>query len=173
MISIRADVLARAVQGLNRRKSEMQDAANKVYRQKVFVMFKELLVVWPQFSGDTVSNWRIVKSPSEDPGYQEWPEKLAAQEPATLGADGKIRRHYEPHQAGDADAVNFAFTRAKFVKFTYRDKVHFLNLTPLHFGDGTVTDLQGVTHELRPVNMQIISNFDRVDNYLKAFSKRL
>lgn len=168
MISIRADVLARAVQGLNRRKSALVDTANKAYRKKVFAIFQDLLQVWSQFSGDMVSNWQIVTSPSQEKPYKVWPEKLAAQEPATMGADGRVERHFVPHQAGDPDAVNFAFTRAKFVQFTYKDKVHFVNMTPLHVGDGTVSDMEGVTHDLRPANTQIISNFDLISSYLKA-----
>jgi hypothetical protein len=169
MITVRTDILARSIEGLNRRKTALEDSANKQYRQKVYGLFKELLSIWPQFSGDTVSNWRIVKSPSEDPGYQEWPEKLAAQ---GLTEPAAFNKNYEPHQAGDPTAVNFAFTRSKFVQFTYKDKVHFVNATPLHFGDGTVSDLAGITHALRPANTQIISDFDRISTYLKAFAGR-
>lgn len=165
MITVRADILARSIQSLNRRKTALVDEVNKQYRKKVYAIFKDLLQVWPQFSGDMTSNWQIVKSPSEEKAYKMWPEKFSAQ--AATGP-AAYNKDFAPHQAGDAAAVDFAFTRSKFVPFTYKDKIHFVNATPLFIGDGTVTDLSGVKHDLRPVNTQIISDFDRISSYLKA-----
>lgn len=157
MITIRADTRAHNKRVFAKLKLKLNEAADKAYRQKVFYMFKELLNVSYQFSGDFVSNWRIITQAGEITPYKMWPGKLDF---------SSQHGHMEPHQAGDPEAINFAFTRAKFTKFGARDRVYFVNATPLEFTGTTVTGPDGETRDLRPVN--VIDDGVRIQSYLKA-----
>ena len=155
MIIFRADTRARNMQNISRMKKQFEEELNKQYRKKVYAMFGELLRISPQYSGDFVSNWHIRPDTGAIKGYKEWRDKLFT---STLS----IR---EPKYKGHTDAINFAYTRAKFVKFDYRQRVHFTNQTPILLDATTVTG-DGVTHNLRPVNL--LSPPEQLFSYMRA-----
>lgn len=167
MITIRADMKAKNKAVFAAIKDKLNAAKDKAYRQRVFYLFKEMLKVSYQFSGDFTSNWRIITQSGEIPPYNPWPEK------ATMfgdihGAHG-IGGQYHPHQAGDPEAINFAFTRAKFVQFGAKDRVYFVNSTPLEFTGTTVTGPDGETRALRPEN--VINGGERIQTYIKNLAE--
>jgi hypothetical protein len=161
MLRIRADARAKNAATFTKLIKRVATEADKQYRQKVFYMFKDLLNVSPQYSGDFVSNWRLVVNGTEA-DYRVWPAKT--------GHGKWDLAESRVFQKGDPDAVNFAFTRAKFVAFGINDKVRFVNATPLGLTGTTVTDAQAVTLNLRPVNL--INGGQRLLSYMNAKYKR-
>lgn len=153
MISLQIDRAAtKAI--LARARAKVISNANRAYRQQVYRMFEDVLMVSPQFSGDFVSNWRIITAKGELGGYSPWSGK------------GDVATSQSPHRAGDPEAVTFARDRAARLPFTYKDKVYFVNDTPLVFTGTTVTGPDGITHNLRPEN--IIGAGVMIGSYLKA-----
>lgn len=157
MITIRADTKAKNKQAFAAIKRKISDERDKAYRQKVFYLFHEMLKVSYQYSGDFTSNWRIITQDGELAPYKQWPGKT--------GVIGE-----RPRQAGDPEAINFAFTRAKFVKFGAKDRIYFVNATPLEFTGLTVTGPDGDTRPLRPEN--VIEGGVRIESYVKSLADR-
>lgn len=155
MIFLRMDNRAKNLEAIARTKKRFEEELNKQYRKRVYAMFKDLLVVSPQYSGDFVSNWHVMPDTATPKGYKEWREKLFV---SSLGVK-------QAKAMGDPVAINFALTRAKFVQFTYLQKVYFTNETPLEFTATTVTS-EGVTHNLRPVNL--MSPPQQMFSYLRS-----
>lgn len=153
MISLQIDRAAnKAI--LARARAKVITNANRAYRQQVYRMFEDVLMISPQFSGDYASNWRIVTSQGELGGYLPWHRK------------GWVQTTHDLHKAGDPEAVTFARDRAARLPFTYKDKVYFVNDTPLEFTGTTVTGPDGTTRRLRPEN--IIGGGVMIASYLKA-----
>ncbi len=153
MISIRIDRAAtKAV--LERARNGVTDRANRKFREQVYRMFEDALIVGPQFSGDYVSNFRLITARSELGSYTAWPGK------------GSVATSQQPHRAGDPEAATFARDRAARLPFTYKDKVYIVNETPLVFTESTVTGPDGVTRKLRPEN--IIPGGVLLASYLRA-----
>ena len=137
MINLRIDLTS-----LAKARKKLDAYANRKFRATVYYMYEEMLLVAAQFSGDYVSNFSIITQNDGYPQYHESPEKAAMD-----------RLYGAPHQAGDAPAV--LANRASMARkpFTYRDKVYFVNPTPLFFTATTVTGRDGVTRPLRPENV--------------------
>lgn len=135
MISIRVDRSA-----LPRVKAGVVDRANRRFRDQVYRMFDDLLLVSAQFSGDYVSNWRIVTQNDSLPTYERWHHK------------GEVQVSQQPLRAGDIEAYSYARTHSVRKPFNYKDKVQFYNPTPLEFTGTTVTGEEG-TKPLRPENI--------------------
>lgn len=149
MISISLNT-TRLEQWSMRQKAKIRESADKQYRAKVLAVFKDGLEVSAQWSGDWVKNFHLRKRGDSDlKAYVEHDE----------GRIGEI------HQAGDSEAVNFAFTRAKFVQFGYKDKMVMYNPAPLVFTGTTVTGPEGETRKLRPEN--VIPGGVRLQTYLQ------
>lgn len=164
MIVFRAETRAKNLEKIHHTKRRFEEELNRRYRKRVFAMFKDLLTVSPQYSGDFVSNWQLLPDTGSPKGYKEWRYKnqvLQGRKWTILGKNS----YEQASQAGDPEAINFAFTRAKFVQFTYLQKVYFVNETPLEFTATTVTG-NGVTHNLRPVNL--ISPPQQIISYLRS-----
>lgn len=149
MISIRVNLAA-----LAKMKEKVVVHANRKYRAHVYKMFDDALLMSAQFSGDYVSNWWIVTQDDGLPSYQEWPGKRDR-----TAWDASIHR-------GHPAAIAFARDRMRLKPFTYKDKVYFVNPTPLEFTAATVTGPTGDTRPLRPEN--IIPGGVTVKQYLKA-----
>lgn len=157
MITVRVDLAA-----VKKLKERVVTQANRKYRTHVYAMFEDALKVSAQFSGDYVSNWRIQVGSATDPGYQMWPGKVGEQ----LGG-GYSEYREQAHQAGDLQAVAYAREYAARLPFTYKDKVYFVNPTPLVFAERTVTsEIDGGVNELRPEN--IIGAGVLLKSYLKS-----
>lgn len=134
--------------------------ANRRYRAYVYKMFEDMLLVSMQYSGDYTSNWRIVTQNDGFPTYHELPEHNSMQISFLLGTT------VTPHQAGDAPAVLAARDAVTRKPFNYKDKVYFMNPTPLH-NDGTnVTGPDGISRPLRPVNL--INGGETIKAYMQS-----
>lgn len=155
MIGIRVDTRALKVT-----KEKLVTRMNTRYRAIVYKMFEDLLLVSAQFSGDYTSNWRIVADTSDMPSYGMWPGKMG------LDHSGKVLAIGEIHQAGDPEAVTYARDAVARVPFNYKQKIYFLNPTPLFFTGTTVTSADGVTEKLRPENL--IAGGVQIQSYLYA-----
>jgi hypothetical protein len=153
MISLRVDAAANR-NILQRARAKVEANTNRTFRAQVYRMFEDVLLVSPQFSGEYASNWRIVAESGEaGAAFTPWPGK------------GSVAVAQQPHQAGDPEAITFAREQAARVPFNFRQKVFFVNETPLEFTATTVTGAGG-TQNLRPEN--IIPGGVRISSYLKA-----
>ena len=154
MFEVRADIIARNKQSLDRFRTRMEAEANRKYMRVVRSMYRELLKVSPQYSGNFVSNWQFQIDDNSVRGYQEWRNK----------GDGEKRI------AGDTEAVDYSLRRMYSAgAFTFKQKVYFLNDTPLTFTESTVSDSTGQVRNLRPGNM--IADMAQISSYLKAYVK--
>ncbi len=150
MISIKISTAA-----LRKANQRLVENANRRYRRIVYKAFDELLFVSPQYSGDFASNWKIVAGASHgEPDYNEWPLKHSLD----------IKQH--PAAAGDALAIGYARSQAVRVPFNYKDKVYFVNPTPLHFTETTVSGPDGKAMKLRPENLIPVGVM--LNSYMKA-----
>lgn len=149
MISIKVSTAA-----LKKANERIVANANRRYRAIVYKMFEDLLDVSYQYSGNFTMNWTIMAGEGHgDPGYTEYPVKASVD-------------YQQPHAAGDLPAIDFARQRAVRVPFNYKDKVYFVNGSPLHFTEDTVTGPDGKTMKLRPEN--IIPGGVMLKSYLLA-----
>ena len=142
MISIRVNQ-----KWINDTRKKLDAYANRKFRAKVYYMFEEMLLVGAQFSGDFVSNFRIITQDDSMPSYREGGDK---NEFARLD---RYALQVTPHRAGDAPAILAAREAVVRKAFTWRDKIYFVNPTPLHFTGTTVTGRDGITQPLRPENL--------------------
>lgn len=150
MLSIKVSTKA-----LAKAKERVVVNANRRYRAIVYKMFEELLRVSPQYSGDFASNWVILAGNGHgDPGHKQWPLK------------DSLDVKQQPFRAGDPLAIGYARSQAVRVPFSYKDKVYFVNSTPLHFTETTVTGPDGKTMNLRPENLIPVATM--LNSYLKA-----
>lgn len=136
MISIRVDTRASKIA-----RERVVEDANRRYRRIVYAMFEDLLLHSPQFSGDYASNWQIVADTATPGAYHSWAGK------------GAVATSQEPHRAGDPEAITYARDQAVRVPFNYKQKVYFVNPTPLEITGTDVTGPDGVTRALRPENV--------------------
>lgn len=121
--------------------------ANRKFRARVYYMFEEMLLVGAQYSGDYVSNFRIVTQSDAMPSYREGGDKN------TMQIDDLFRASIDPHQAGDAPAILEARAAVARKPFSYKDKIYFVNPAPLYFTGTDVTGRDGITQPLRPENL--------------------
>lgn len=149
MISIRVDT--RAVKKL---KERVVENVNRRYRNIVYKMFEDMLMVSAQYSGEYTSNWQIVADTATPSGMKAW------------AAKGSVATSQQPHRAGDPAAITAARDAARRVPFNYKQKVYFFNPSPLVFTADTVTGPDGVTQRLRPEN--IIPGNVQLKSYLYA-----
>lgn len=164
MITLRVDQRAKNIEKISRFKKRMEDELNKRYRKRVLAIFKDLLNVSPQYSGDFTSNWHLLPDTGSPAGYKEWRNKnkvVAGRKNTIMG----LSSYEEALYAGHSEAINFAFTRAKFVQYNYLQKVYFVNSTELEFTATTVSDNEE-THALRPVNL--MSPPQQMFSYLRS-----
>lgn len=158
-----------STRGLAIAKERVVANANRRYRAIIYKMFEDMLDVSAQYSGDFTMNWVIMAGEGHgDPGYRQSPEKAAYRKSQIFKrTDGSVGfTGPEPHAAGDLPAIDYARQNAVRVPFNYKDKVYFVNPTPLHFTETTVTGPDGKTQNLRPEN--IIPGGVLIKSYLLA-----
>jgi hypothetical protein len=152
MLALDVGALARTVANIQDKRKKLDLEVNRQYRQKVLAMFKDVLQVSPQYSGEFVSNWDVVVGTEGLKTFRAWPAK----------GDKTVR------DAGDATAVNYAYTRAKFAlqHVTYRTPVYFVNASPLELESPFVTGNGAIEHLRNP---SVISAWQNITAYLKDF----
>lgn len=153
-IALRVDKLANNAV-IARARVKLEENINRAFRRQVYKMFEDAVLVSPQFSGEYAANWRISLSD--------------AQESPVTWSNKTVPWKKTPHvqQAGDLAAFAFARERMERIPFTYKDKVYFVNDSPLTMTTKTVTDAKGVTRDLRPENL-VISHYASIFSYLRA-----
>ncbi len=150
MISIKVSTRALEVTKLR-----IVAAVNRRYREIVYAMFEDMLLVSAQYSGEFTSNWQIMAGTGHSaPSFHPWPGK------------DSVAITQQPHRAGDGEAVTYARENMARKPFTYKDKVFFVNATPLEFTASTVTGPDGKTQAIRPEN--IIPGGVLIKSYLMA-----
>lgn len=152
MISLNADLLTGSLAYARKKGFEAKIAARDQYRSHVLAMFRELLLVTPQYSSDLVSNWDIeVEGADYGRAYQEWPEKAEFQRQHAGGPS--LVDKVEPHHAGDQDeAFQSAYARGinrmRYISY-FGQPVYFVNPTLLEIDSPLVIGPDGVRHHLR------------------------
>lgn len=120
--------------------AEIDKELDKAYFNWTLHVFQDLVMLYPQWSGDAVSNWRYsIHSPSGE--YTKlytkdlrWGAKGYASEP--------------PVQRGNFEAVSIAMSRAMDgPRPSYEDAVYFVNNTPI------AADLEDNPAWVRPINL--------------------
>lgn len=131
-----------STRGLALAKERVVQNANRRYRAIIYKMFEDMLLVSAQYSGDFTSNWVIMAGEGHSEGdYLPWYRK------------GGVAARQQPNAAGDPAAIVHARENAARRPFNYKDKVYFVNATPLEFTETTVTGPDGKTQNLRPENL--------------------
>lgn len=155
-------------------KKQMQDELDKQFSAKVRLMFRDLVKVTPQWSGNYAANWYI----SEDPNFAGY----------TATVMKGHTRYEEAGQAGDTRGTAPSINRSNFQskKLNYTKPVYFINNTPTLFEEGSSpTKVTGYSQpypgadypeitEVRKVNLtkvtpdELIGSGVVLSNYLKA-----
>lgn len=106
-------------------KKQMKDELDKQFSAKVRLMFRDLIKVTPQWSGNYAANWYI----SEDANF-------AGYTPTVMKGH---TRYTEAGQAGDARGTAPSINRSNFQskKLNYTKPVYFINNTPTLFDEDT------------------------------------
>lgn len=164
MITLNADLLVQAREYARKKGFEAKIAALEAYRKRVLAMYKDLLLITPQYSGDMVSNWDIQLEDSPERAYREWAEKeefrLAHEQRSLVEA-------IEPHHAGEQDeafmsAYMRGVQRMRYVTY-YGQPVYFVNTAPLEINSPLIAGPDGI-QKLREDG--VISAWDSITSYL-------
>lgn len=163
MISIDANKLKMSLANLKRLRKTVQETGDGQFRQKLYYLFSETLKVSPQFSGDFVSNWRLVVDGNLG-SYKRWHQKDGMDKNGRLAS---ATTSQNIHQAGDMEAITPTMARAvnALKGVTLKAKVHFINMTDLHTPDGVRMVSPTETMFLRPEN--VIPGPTRIESYIK------
>lgn len=151
MLSIKISTAA-----LKASKQKLVENANRRYRRIVYDAFEAMLDVSYQYSGNYTMNWHIVTNQQGHPSYVEYGVKDSV-------------NYQQPHAAGDLPAIDFARQGAVRAPFNYKDKVYFVNPSPLEFTQDSVTGPDGETMKLRPEN--IIGSGILLKSFVQAYMR--
>lgn len=166
MISLNIDQLLQAQKIVRSKKTEVLAAADRQYRSKILAMYKEILLVAPQFSGDFVSNFDIEttinhkgKGSSHSPSRGYTP----------IAGKGSVAVSQQPLNAGDTGtAYQSAYMRGvgrlRFVK--HGQPVFFVNPTPITIDSPEVIGPAGDRRDLR--DSMVITAWESIHSYLQA-----
>lgn len=157
MITINADSLLAGRELVRKKGIEAKTKALLQYRSHILAMFRELLLISPQYSSDLVSNWDIETERRAARGYSRHPEKQEYERGMTA-----------PHEAGDlSDGFNSAYARGlnRMKDITYYGQpVYFVNPSFLDIDSPLVIGPDGV-QELRDAN--VIFAWASISSYLQ------
>jgi hypothetical protein len=157
MITLNIDLLLQAKKAVKSKQAEVLAARDKQYRSKVLAMYKELLYVSPQFSGDFVSNWDIETPLSNSRAYKEIPGK------------NSVAISQQPHEAGDkSPELDSAYMRgvSRMRYVTYGQPVYFTNPTPIQISSPEVIGPDGKRNDLR--DSTVITAWESIHSYLQS-----
>lgn len=157
MISLNIDQLLQAQKIVRSKKAEVLAAADRQYRSKILAMYKEILLVAPQFSGDLVSNFDIETMSSPERGY------------TPIAGKGSVAVSQQPLNAGDTGtAYQSAYMRGvgrlRYVK--HGQPVFFVNPTPITIDSPEVIGPAGDRKDLR--DSVVITAWESIHSYLQA-----
>lgn len=157
MIVLDARKLAEAIRVTKTKKQNIIDARDRGYRQRVMAMYRELLMVYPQFSGDSISNFDIRTLTGSAHQYKQHPNK------------GSVAISQQPRDAGQTDgpfqtALMRGVARMKNVR--YGEPVFFVNPAPITIDTPEVTGPDGKRQDLR--NTSVITAWQGIESYLQA-----
>lgn len=138
-------------------RKDVLEMATRQYRQQVMAIYRELLIVYPQFSGDAISNFDIKTLTSNAQPYREHPNK------------GSVAISQQPRDAGQTDgpfqtALMRGVARMKGVK--YGEPVYFVNPAPITIDSPEVIGPDGKRQDLR--NSGVITAWMSISSYLQA-----
>lgn len=144
MITINADSLRASILELKGKGLEIRAQALVQYRKFIMGIFKELLLISPQYSGDFVFNWSIEIDGGSERGYTPSSGKVQALEKGQL----REPKNHAGEESGELNSAYFRALRAvQDIKY-YGQPVYFVNATPLEIDTPFVIGPDGV-QELR------------------------
>lgn len=157
MIILDAAMLAASIKACKTKKKNILEAADRGYRQRVMAMYRELLMVYPQYSGDAISNFDIKTLTGSSHQYREHPNK------------GSVRLTQQPRNAGQTDgpfqsALMRGVARMKTVH--YGEPVYFVNPAPITIDVPEVIGPDGKRQDLR--SSSVITAWQGIESYLQA-----
>lgn len=157
VITLNIDGLIQARKLVASKKAEVIKARDTQYRSIVLAMYKDLLYVSPQYSGDFVFNWDIETLTSPERGYSQ------------LDSKGSLAIAQQPHHAGDTStelksALGRGLGRLRYVK--YGQPVYFVNPTPIRIDSPEVVGPDGVRKDLR--DAVAITAWESISSYLQG-----
>ena len=166
MIAINIEKLKMATARLQQVRKKVSDTADGIYRQKIFWLAEQAILVSPQFSGDFASNWALAID-GDMPVYRQWADKVSGSVVPVHNDNGTTS--YRIHQAGDPEAVASSKARiaAQLRGVTRASRIHLVNATELEVGAGGATMIgPDGTERLRPEN--VIPGHVRIEAYVRA-----
>lgn len=119
-------------------KAEIEANLEAQFEAETQRIFKHLVEVTPQWSGDLAANWRISLTPTE--GAYQSPFKQPEWQNGPWA------------HMGDPAAVAYALASSQNVEISYKNPVYFTNGTPLIFSTTLVAG-DGTSSVVRPENL--------------------
>lgn len=156
MVIINADSIAAARDFVRKRGLEAKAAATKQYRSHIMRLYRELLLIYPQYSGDSIANWDIET------------DVRAAREYVQTEMKGKVID--QPiYEAGEiSPGFNSAYARglARMRDVTqYGQPVLFVNNSPVEIDSPIVVGPDGVSKLRDP---DVVAAWMSITSYLQA-----
>jgi hypothetical protein len=174
VIAINATKLAASIKTLKGVRKRVADTADGIYRQKLYWLLEQAVMVSPQYSGQFASNWTFAVN-GDMPVFRPWPGKYDV--PYGRHDDlrtGAAAYRVTPHQAGDPEAVGVALARGAYQLrgVTRADRVHLVNATDLAV-DETGNFMLGPDgpEKLRPEN--VIPTGTRIEIYVRTQAQNI
>lgn len=157
MITLNVDMLMRAREAVKKKRADVLKMATAQYRSQALAMYREVLLVAPQFSGDFVSNFDLETTNSPERGYTPLPNK------------GSVAVSQQPREAGDTDGpFQAAYMRgvARLRYIQYGDPIYIVNPTPIQIDSPEVIGPDGDRKDLR--DPAVITAWESISSYLQA-----
>lgn len=129
--------ISRFIRDLDLAFAEMDRGVSNWFERTTKIMFRELVVNTPQWTGDLTSAWNYSLN-APDPSYSPIPNKVEAQ---------KHWSKADVFQRGAEPAVSSTLLKAAGVKPTWRDVVYFHNPAPI------AERVENLRVLIRPVNL--------------------
>lgn len=157
MIKLNVHQLLEGRKLLKKKKADLVALATAQYRSQIMAMYTEVLITYPQFSGDAISNWDIETLSTSARTY------------SSNGKKGSVATTQQPLDAGNTgpdfqSARMRGLSRLKFVQLG--EPVYFVNPTPITIDSPEVIGPTGDRKDLR--NSITITAWESIHAHLQA-----
>lgn len=170
MMSINVNAIQLTIKNLQKTQKKVIEKGDSAVRAKTWALWKELLAVSPQFSGDFVSNWFL--SVDGNLGAYKMYQGKASMDAEMQDKGGRISYRSVARQMGDPGAIASVKMSglSRLNGITMKSRIRFINLTDL-YSTGKEMVSPRDREQLRPEN--VIPGGVRIESHLRALNKIL
>lgn len=170
MMNINVNAIQLTIKNLQKTQKKVIEKGDSAVRAKTWALWKELLAVSPQFSGDFVSNWFL--SVDGNLGSYKMYQGKASMDAEMQDKNGRISYRSVAKQMGDEAAMTSVRMSglSRLQTITMKSRIRFINLTDL-YSTGREMKSPRDTETLRPEN--VIPGSVRIESHLRSMNATL